>query len=296
MEARRWTFNLTSGPGRCWNIARSETEHRNARSALASGTQLNKQPTLRETAASRDAIAGNLLLSAERIMMEKTMSEAAPAKGHKGVGMEGFVATWYARQTAKDMDEFKSLAQRLAAYIKRGDRVLEVAPGPGYLAIELAILTGCRMVGVDISSTFVRIANENAERAGVDIAFDHGDAADLSLPANAFDFIVCRAAFKNFARPLAALDEMHRVLKVGGTALIIDLRKDFSQQDINRYVSGKGVINAALIKLTFNTMLKKRAYTEAAMMQLMSQSKFRHGDLRLDSVGFELWLQKSEAE
>ncbi len=229
-------------------------------------------------------------------MTERTISQAAAAKGHKGVGMEGFVAAWYARQTAKDMDEFKSLAQRLAAYIKRGDRALEIAPGPGYLAIELTILTGCRMVGVDISSTFVRIANENAERAGVDIAFDHGDAADLSLPANAFDFIVCRAAFKNFARPLAALDEMHRVLKVGGTALIIDLRKDFSQQDINHYVSGKGVINAALIKLTFNTMLKKRAYTEAAMMQLVSQSKFQHGDLRLDSVGFELWLQKSEAE
>jgi ubiquinone/menaquinone biosynthesis C-methylase UbiE len=239
-------------------------------------------------------MASNCIFDGENQMMEKAISEAALAKGYKGAGMEGFVAAWYARQTAKDMDEFKSLAQRLAAHIKRGDRVLEIAPGPGYLAIELAILTNCRMVGVDISSTFVRIADENAERAGVDIAFDHGDAADLSLPSNAFDFIVCRAAFKNFSRPLAALDEMHRVLKVGGTALIIDLRKDFSQQDINRYVKGKGMINAALIKLTFNTMLKKRAYTEAAMTQLVSQSQFRHGDLRLDSVGFELWLRKAE--
>ena len=54
---------------------------------------------------------------------------------------------------------------------------------------------------------------------------------------------------------------MYRVLKPGGIALIIDLRKDFGAQDVNDYVRGKGVINAALIKLTFNTMLKKRAYT-----------------------------------
>ena len=224
-------------------------------------------------------------------MIADTRKESAP-KGYKGVGMEGFIATWYARQTGKDIDEFKSAARRFAPHIKPGDRVLEIAPGPGYLAIELQRLTRCRMVGVDISNTFVRIATENANKAGVDIAFDHGDAADLPLPANVFDFIFCRAAFKNFARPLAALDEMHRVLKPGGTAVIIDLRKDFSPQEIDNYVRGKGVINGALIKLTFNTMLKKRAYTQEAITRLASQSQFGGGDVRLDSIAFELWLRK----
>ena len=44
------------------------------------------------------------------------MANAQP-KGHKGVGMEGFVATWYARQTANDLDEFKTLARRIAAHV-----------------------------------------------------------------------------------------------------------------------------------------------------------------------------------
>jgi ubiquinone/menaquinone biosynthesis C-methylase UbiE len=226
-------------------------------------------------------------------MTQATKTGTAPSKGYKGLGMEGFIATWYARQTAKDIDEFNSMARRLAPHIKAGDRVLEIAPGPGYLAIELTKLTRCRMVGVDISHSFVRIATENAHNAGVDIAFDHGDAADLPLPSTVFDFIVCRAAFKNFARPLAALDEMHRVLKPGGAAVIIDLRKDFSPQQVNDYVRGRGVFSAALIKLTFNTMLKKRAYTPQAVQQLVSQSQFRQGDVRLDSPGFELWLSKS---
>lgn len=221
-----------------------------------------------------------------------TAPREAAAKAQKGVGMEGLLAIWYARQTAKDMDRFKDTARRLAPHIKRGDRVLEIAPGPGYLVIELAKLSGCRMVGVDISRTFVRIANENARKAGVDIAFDQGDAADLPLPTDGFDFIVCTAAFKNFARPLAALDEMYRVLKPGAVALIIDLRKDFSPQAVRDYVAGKGLINGAIIKWTFNTMLKKRAYTAEGISQLAAQSRFGRGDVRLDPIALELWLRK----
>jgi ubiquinone/menaquinone biosynthesis C-methylase UbiE len=218
------------------------------------------------------------------------------AKGHKGPGkslkMEGFIARWYARQTAQDAAEFQRTARRIGAHLSSTSRVLEIAPGPGYLAIELVKLTGCRLTGLDISQSFVRMAAANARQAGLRIDFEQGDAADLPFPADQFDFIVCRAAFKNFARPLAALDEMHRVLKASGTALIIDLRMDFSRQALNDYVSDRGKFNAAVIKLVFNTMLKKRAYTKESLAQLVAQSKFRQGDFRLDPIGFELWLRK----
>jgi ubiquinone/menaquinone biosynthesis C-methylase UbiE len=232
-------------------------------------------------------------------MMQGTTRSAVPPKSYKdkpfkGVGMEGFIAEWYARQTANDIDEFKRLARDLSSKVKAGDRVLEIAPGPGYLAIELAKLTGCRMIGLDISHTFVRIADENAAKATVDVCFEQGDAADLPYPASVMDFIVCRAAFKNFTRPLAALDEMHRVLKPGGTALVIDLRKDFSAQEVSDYVKGRSVVNAALTKFIFNTLLKKRAYTQEGITQLASQSAFRGGDLRLNAIGFELWLRKQQ--
>jgi ubiquinone/menaquinone biosynthesis C-methylase UbiE len=226
--------------------------------------------------------------------MSATTNTTAPPKGQKGVGMEGFIARWYARQTANDMERFKDTAQRVAAHVGPRSRVLEIAPGPGYLAIEIAKRTGCRMVGVDISHTFIGIADENAHKAGVDIAFDHGDAADLPLPANAFDFVVCTAAFKNFTRPLAALDEMHRVLKPGGTALIIDLRKDYSPQAIRDYVKGKGLISGAIIKWTFSSMLKKRAYTVDGIRELVARSRFRQGEVRLDAIAFELWLRKPQ--
>lgn len=218
------------------------------------------------------------------------------AEGRTGLGksltMEGFVAHWYARQTVQDAAELQRTARRIGAHLSNTSRVLEIAPGPGYLAVELVKLTGCRLTGLDISRSFVRMAAANARRAGLRIDFEQGDAADLPFPAGQFDFIVCRAAFKNFARPLAALDEMHRVLKASGSALIIDLRRDFSPQALNDYVSGRGKLNAAITRLVFNTMLKQRAYTKESLAPLVAQSKFRQGDFRTDPIGFELWLRK----
>jgi ubiquinone/menaquinone biosynthesis C-methylase UbiE len=216
----------------------------------------------------------------------------APTKPQKGLPMEGIIASWYARQTARDIEEFRGAARRIAAHLNSGSRVLEIAPGPGYLAIELARLTGGSVTGVDISQSFVRIAEENARKAGVRVSFEVGDAADLPFPDDQFDFIVCRAAFKNFGRPLVALNEMHRVLKQGGTALIIDLRKDFSPQAVRDYVRGRGMLNAFIVRLIFSTVLKKRAYTKESMTHLVAQSRFGQGEIRLDPIGFELWLHK----
>jgi ubiquinone/menaquinone biosynthesis C-methylase UbiE len=148
------------------------------------------------------------------------------------------------------------------------------------------------MTGVDISRSFVRIAEENARKAGVRASFEVGDAADLPFPDDQFDFIVCRAAFKNFSRPLVALNEMHRVLKRGGTALIIDLRKDFSPQAVRDYVRGRGVLDAFIVRTIFSTVLKKRAYTQESVSRLVAQSQFGQGEIRLDPIGFELWLHK----
>ncbi len=71
-------------------------------------------------------------------------------KGYKGLGMEGRAAKWYAKNTRKDLDEFKALAKRMSANLPEGTSVLEVAPGPGYLAIELAKLGKCKITGLDM--------------------------------------------------------------------------------------------------------------------------------------------------
>lgn len=229
------------------------------------------------------------------------MEQASVPKGHRGAGMEGFTARWYANLTRKSMSEFEALARRIAGELPAGSRVLEVAPGPGYLAIELAKLGwqlagGYRITGLDISRTFVDIARRNALEARVAVDFQHGNASSMPFEDNTFDFLLCRAAFKNFTQPLQALQEMYRVLRPGGRALIIDLSKDASPEAIDHAVDRMhvGAINAMLTRLTFRHMLLKRAYSRSDFENMLDQTKFDPIQVKEEDIGLELTLHKPE--
>jgi ubiquinone/menaquinone biosynthesis C-methylase UbiE len=223
------------------------------------------------------------------------MEQALTLRAQKGRAMEGFTAKWYADLTRKSMPDFKGLARRIADQLPRGGRVLEVAPGPGYFAIELAKLGNYLVWGLDISRTFVDIARDNAREAGVIVDFRQGNAAAMPLKDQSFDFVFCRAAFKNFAQPLRALQEMQRVLAKGGRGLIIDLRRDASVESIDQAVNEMsiGAINSVITKLTFRYMLLKRAYTKREFEQFLRQTKFQSFEVKEDLIGLEASFQRA---
>ncbi|HEX5281770.1 MAG TPA: class I SAM-dependent methyltransferase [Micropepsaceae bacterium] len=211
----------------------------------------------------------------------------------KGTNMEGAIARWYAKNTASNLDGFRREAAALAAKLPAGAAVLEVAPGPGYLAIELAKRGNFRIAAVDYSHTFIAICRENARAAGVEIDFRQGDAAHLPFPDQQFDFIICRAAFKNFGDPAGALAEMHRVLKPGGTALIEDMRKDAKAAEIAREVSGMKM--GWLMALTTRHILRglrKRAYTREDFMRMIGETPFVTGNIESSGIGFKITLRR----
>jgi ubiquinone/menaquinone biosynthesis C-methylase UbiE len=217
-----------------------------------------------------------------------------PKKGDKGVVMEGRLADWYAKITGAALAGFEADAQRIAARLPPRASVLEIAPGPGYLAIALAKLGDFKIVGLDISRSFVRIASENAAKAGVAVEFIHGDASETAFPSDKFDFIVCRAAFKNFADPLGALREIHRVLAAGGEALIIDMNKNASNAAIDAEVDCMklGPINSFIIRTILKTMLRKRAHTRADFQRMAAATPFGGAEVGEASMGLDVWLRK----
>jgi ubiquinone/menaquinone biosynthesis C-methylase UbiE len=223
------------------------------------------------------------------------MNSPRSKKAYKGLGMEGFTARWYASLTRKSLDQFTRLAHRVAKDVPRGSRILEVAPGPGYFATELARLNHCHVAGIDISRSFVEIARRNAAQAGVDIDLRVGDAANMPFQNESFDFLLCRAAFKNFSNPLGALREMHRVLKPGGRALIIDLRKDSTREEIREMVEDLRLtgVNKLLTRLIFRFMLLKRAYTKSDFERMISQTKFEPDGVKESPGGLELSLRRA---
>ena len=222
-----------------------------------------------------------------------TRTDAPKRKPYLGVQMEGPIASWYDRSTRGRIPEFVRTAEDVAAWLPAGSRVLEVAPGPGFLAIELA-KRGYTVTGIDISKSFVEIAGRNARDAGVAIDFRRGDVARIPFADDSFDFVVCVAAFKNFPDPIAALDEVYRVLRPGGSASIQDLRKEATDPEIAAEVRGmkQGRVNTFITKWIFRTALLRAAYRTEAALRLAARSRFGSGHITTRGVGFDLRLTK----
>lgn len=218
------------------------------------------------------------------------MTTLAMPKPHRDRGMEGMVAKWYAANTGDVMREYVDLAQRISGEIPPGSAVLEVAPGPGYFSMELAKRGSYAITGLDISHTFVKMATENAAKAGLDVRFVQGSASSMPLPDASFDFLLCRAAFKNFADPVGALREMCRVLKPGGRGLIIDLKGDASPAQIDHYVDAMTLswFNKIMTRMAFKTMLLKSAYTASQFRQMLAQTKFSRVEIAEEGIGLEI--------
>lgn len=204
--------------------------------------------------------------------------------------MEGRTAHWYARQrgTESQLRLVREQAAQLADGLPAGAEILEVAPGPGYFAVELA-RRGYAVTGLDISHTMVQIATEHARASGVAVEFRHGDATRMPFDAGRFDLVVCQAAFKNFLDPVRALDEMHRVLRPGGMAVIQDLNHAATRADIAAEVRRMHLtgINPVVTRLTL-AWLRRRAHTPAEFRALAQRSAFGDAEIRTDGIGLEV--------
>jgi len=121
------------------------------------------------------------------------------------------------------MAEEQRLARELLD-LRGGDRVLDVACGPGNFTRSLADAVGPTglVVGIDGSPTMLRRARADTDPAAFPSArYVMGDAERLPVRAAAVDAVCCFAALYLFAHPYAAVDELTRVLAPGGRIALL---------------------------------------------------------------------------
>ncbi|TMA10246.1 MAG: class I SAM-dependent methyltransferase [Deltaproteobacteria bacterium] len=110
----------------------------------------------------------------------------------------------------------------LLAEVKPTDRVLDIACGPGFVAMEFAKHTR-EVVGVDLTTEMLKKARALARREGLNnVTFRRADVNHLPFSNASFDVVVTRASFHHFPHPDRVLAEMVRVLKNKGKILISD--------------------------------------------------------------------------
>lgn len=110
----------------------------------------------------------------------------------------------------------------------RNDLVLDIATGTGDLAIEAnRILKPGKIIGVDISQGMLEEGRAKIKKLGLEdkIEMQLGDSEKLLFDDNTFDTVIVSFGVRNFENLLKGLSDMNRVLKPGGTCMVVEFSK-----------------------------------------------------------------------
>jgi ubiquinone/menaquinone biosynthesis C-methylase UbiE len=139
------------------------------------------------------------------------------------------VQAWNDEMVAKyDLDRFHNHPSVLVRWIegervrriwallapRASDRVLEVGCGAGHL---LARVPAGRQFGVDLAHVLLQRARR---RMGSGTALAQADAIDLPFPSDTFERVYCSEVLEHLPDPAAAIEEIRRVLRKGGVAVL----------------------------------------------------------------------------
>lgn len=121
-------------------------------------------------------------------------------------------------------DELRTMIADLG--LRPADRVLDLACGAGTYSLLLAeqVAPGGAVIGVDIAQAYLARAEERAAAAMIDasIDFQASDSAALPFSDGSFDLAWCAQSMYSLPDPLAALRELRRVTRPGGTVAVFE--------------------------------------------------------------------------
>jgi len=148
-------------------------------------------------------------------------------------GIPGAGAAIYNALSSVDIFQrnYEWVAKHILEYCSRGS-LLDIGTGPGWLLLTLHRLDPeMALVGLDVSSAMVAKARHNVAQESLSskIEIHEGNANQMPFKDNTFDVVVSTGSIHHWKNPARGLDEVHRVLKPGGCALIYDIVSDTPQ-------------------------------------------------------------------
>jgi SAM-dependent methyltransferase len=128
-------------------------------------------------------------------------------------------ALWWQREFTDGVDpEYtEQILPLVEQNIAPRSTVLDIGTGEGQIARLLTANLGCSVTGIDPSPVQIR----EAEARGGGVSYLIGSADDLPVPSGSFDSAVACLVFEHIPHMDAALIEVARILKPGGTFLFL---------------------------------------------------------------------------
>ena len=102
--------------------------------------------------------------------------------------------------------------------------ILDIATGTADIALELSKIEGSKITGLDISEKMLDVGRQKVTERNLEnkVSLVSGDAENLSFSKNTFDLISIGFGVRNFQNLEKGLLESFRVLREGGTLIILE--------------------------------------------------------------------------
>lgn len=102
--------------------------------------------------------------------------------------------------------------------------ILDIATGTGDLAIMMGKNTTAKITGLDLSNGMLEVGRKKVKEANLENRIDmvQGDSENLPFPDQTFDCVTVSFGVRNFENLEKGLAEINRVLKPGGTFIILE--------------------------------------------------------------------------
>jgi len=167
------------------------------------------------------------------------------------------------------------VASRAVQMASKGEAV-DLGCGPGQLVMAIAgQAPDLHVTGVDLSDEMLAQANENAQNASLatQVSFRPGDAQQIPFPDGSLDLVVSTMSLHHWSDPVAVLNEIARVLRPGGSFLILDLRRDMLAPGyLLIWFATNVVVPPALRRVQEPLGSRNAAYTLWEAMEMAEQS------------------------
>jgi len=187
---------------------------------------------------------------------------------------------------------YELIAKDILSYCPESS-ILDIGTGPGWLLVKLHHESpGLRLTGLDASPSMVARAQKNMAKAGLSevIQIRVGNASHMPFSENSFDMVVSTGSIHHWKNPTAGLNEVYRVLKPEGYALMYDLASDTPSSVLKETAYEFGRLRVLLFWLH---SFEEPFYRSKDFELLARPTLFKEGRARFVGLMYCLILKKS---
>jgi ubiquinone/menaquinone biosynthesis C-methylase UbiE len=191
------------------------------------------------------------------------------------------------------------ISPKIGGSIAQGASLLDLGCGTGHLLIDFnnAITSGklpsLKLHGIDIGTESVRVCQERLSLANItDVELREGDGAEMPYQDESMDIVVTSLSLHHWSEPVRVLNEIHRILRLGGLLILFDMRRDCKKfwhwllGFATRVIVPKALRN---VREPLGSLLS--SYTTDELRNILSKTRWSEAEYRVEGVLFAQLLE-----